>query len=246
MAEVILMQTDPIFNLVLSALKELRDNERLPLARTTFQRAYINRIERAAPPPYTWRKLHDFSRTASVCFRMAMLEATGIPRDWWPETVSTEGNTREGNMHREPDPVRFQLAMTEDDAKRYWSCYDQIYPHYIISERYDNTRADDSVDLNSMMVIFRNDFNEMIEITTTVRLQKDLPSMERREYNASVSVVCIRRVIDPGDDEGTPTFKLLKQVVCAYQDADKKQPKLLEEHKKEVSKLEEGIKKLKI
>ena len=84
-------------------------------------------------------------------------------------------------------------------------------------------------------MIFHDDFNEMIEINTTVRLQKDLPSMEHYEYNAYVSVVCIRRVINPGNDEGTPTFKLLKQVICACHDADKKQPKLLEEYKKEVS-----------
>ena len=68
MAEVIFLQTDPTFNLVLSAMKELRNNERLPLARTTVQRAYINRIERADPSPYTSGKLYDFSRTASVCF----------------------------------------------------------------------------------------------------------------------------------------------------------------------------------
>ena len=109
MAEVIFLQTDPTFNLVLSAMMELRDNERLPLPRTTVQRAYIDRIERPVRPLYIWKRKYDFSRTASVCFRMAMLEATGIPRDLWPETVSTEGNTREGNMHREPDPVVVHL-----------------------------------------------------------------------------------------------------------------------------------------
>ena len=177
---------------------------------------------------------------------MAMLEATGISRDLWPQTESTRRNTREGNMGHEPDPMPFNLARTQDQAKRYWSHYDHLYLPSIITDRYDNTLPNDSVPLESMMVIFRNDFNEMIEITTNVQLEKDHLPMEPREYNASVSVVCIWRVIDPGDDERTPTFKLLKQVVCAPQDADKKQPKLLEEYKKEVSELVKGIGKLKI
>ena len=52
-------------------------------------------------------------------------------------------------MHREPDPVCFHLATTQDEAQRYWSHYDHLYLPSIISERYDNTRADDSIYLNS-------------------------------------------------------------------------------------------------
>lgn len=241
MAEVIFLQTDPNFSLVLQAMKELRDKKRLPLKKTTVQRAWITRIKAAVYPEYIWDRMYDFSRTASACFRMAMLEATGIPRDWWPTAVSTKANTHRDNMGREPDPVRFHLAADKDKARTYWSHYDQLYPHYTITEKYDKTNADESVPLNSMMVIFREGFTEMIEITTTVQFQKDLPSMEHREFNVSVNVVCIKREIEPGDDKLTPAFDLLQRYEREHQDVEKNKETLLEESRKETSKLVERI-----
>lgn len=222
--EVIFVQTDPTFNLVLLAMKQLRDNERLPVGRTTWQTAYITRIERALEEGanddlcYTWNSRYDFARTAGVCFRMAMLEAMGIPRNCWPRMQSIQQNTRAGNMGHHPDVMPFQLANTQEGARQYWSYYDRLYPHYYISERYSETAQDASVPLNSMMVIFRNNFKEMIEITTTVRLQKGAASAG--VYDASVHVLCVRREIDPGDDKKTPAFQQL-QAICKGEEAVK-------------------------
>ena len=217
--EVIFLQTDPTFNLVLLAMRQLRDKGRVPVDRTTLQSAFIRRIERAVRGAndncYRWKQLYHFARTAGVCFRMTMLEATGIPQEVWPQTKSFPPNTREGNMGHDQDPMPFQLAETEDNAKRYWSKYDQLYPHAIITKKYEETEEGQSVPLNSMMVIFRNDFREMIEITTTVRLTK-----RAVEYDASVHVLCVRREIDPGNDENTPAFKQLQEI-CMGEQADR-------------------------
>lgn len=56
----------------------------------------------------------------------------------------------------------------------------------------------------------------MIEITTTVRLQKD--DEHRDEYNASVHVLCVKRVIVGGDDTRAPDFQRLK-AMCNGPDA---------------------------
>ena len=216
----IFLQTDPTFNLILLAMRQLRDNGRVCVDRTTSQRAYITRIERgvegANDNRYRWSRLYDFVRTAGVCFRMTMLAATNIPQDAWPRMQSFPQNTRESNMGHDPDPMPFQLAGTEDDARRYWSKYDQLYPHAIITKKYEETEEGASVPLNSMMVIFRNDFKEMIEITTTVRLTKG--AANAGEYNASVYVLCVRREIDPGNDENTLAFQQLQEL-CRGEDA---------------------------
>lgn len=81
------------------------------------------------------------------------------------------------------------------------------------------------VPLNSMMMIFRNNFTEMIKITTTVRLQKD--DEHRDVYNASVHVLCVKRVIVDGDDTRAPDFQRLK-AMCNGPDADMAERKLQE------------------
>lgn len=221
--EVIFVQTDPTFNLVLLAMKQLRDNERVPVDRTTLQTAKITRIERALEEGanndlrYMWDSCYDFARTAGVCFRMTMLEATGIRRKYWPRMQPIQQNTRADNMVHHPVAMPFSLADTQEDARKYWSYYDRLYPHYYISEKYNKTEQNARVPLNSMMVIFRNDFKEMIEITTTVHLTKD--AANAGEYDASVHVLCVRRGIDPGDDERTPAFQQLQEICRGEQAA---------------------------
>lgn len=219
MEEFVFLQTDPTFNLVLLAMRQLRENQRLPVGQMQQQRAYISRIERAADDGenanrYTWNKTFNFARTASTCFRMAMLEAAGIPRNCWPVTRGFQQNTCPDNMGHEPDPMNFHLADNSDRARLLWSKYDQLYPAYYITQKYTETVVDESVPLNSMMVIFRNNFTEMIEITTTVRLQRAANNVH--DYNATVHVLCISRQIVGGDV--APHFDSL-QALCRGDDA---------------------------
>lgn len=228
--EVIFVQNDPNFDLVLNAIQQLRNTFRLH--RTHQQSATIIRIERAlrenerelaAANPnlrYTWKRFYDFSRTAAIGFRMAMLEATGTPRVWWDTMQRTGQNKREGNMVHEPEPMLFKVPEDEDQAMEYWSHYDQLYPHYYMRQKYKDTQTNGHVPLDSMMVIFRRNFTELIQITTTVRLPKGAPGA--REYDASVHVVCTRSTIDQGDmddedrddkEKVAPAFQKLKVLI---------------------------------
>lgn len=219
MGEFIFLQTDPTFNLVLLAMRQLQEKRRLPVGQMQQQRAFIRRIERAADDGenaarYTWNSTYNFARTASACFRMAMLEAAGIPRNCWPVIQGFQQNTHVDNMDHEPAEMNFHLANDCDRAKTFWSEYDRLYPANYITLKYTETAEGESVPLNSMMVIFRNDFTEMIEITTTVRLQRG--ANNAHVYNASVHVLCIKRQIVGGD--AAPHFDIL-QALCRGDDA---------------------------
>ena len=220
MAEVIFLQTDPTFHLVERAIRELQEMQRL--RGHIVQGAHILRIERALQVGendenddlrYTWKSTNNFARTAGACFRMAMLEATGVSRREWPRIDAFQQNTCEGNMAHAPDPMSFHLADNRRDAKKYMSKYKQLYESSVIVQKYKEAAVGADVPLNSMMVIFRNDFTEMIRITTVVELRKT----DDKVYHAKVCVLCEKNEISPGDDTQTPAFHELK---AGRRDAD--------------------------
>jgi len=224
--EAIYLQTDRTFNLVQDAIAELRRERRLDQG--IRQGARICRIERALneeeeeedeeeeqeqqqeDPRYTWRSINDFARTASACFRMAMMEAMGIDRKYWPRINSFQQNTREGNMI--PADIQFHLTENRREAKRYSSKYKMLYESNDIIQKYRDTAARANVPLDSVMVIFRNNFTEMIKITTAVHLQKGVDN--DRVHHASVRVLCEKHAIAPdqeGDDARLPAFHKLRR-----------------------------------
>lgn len=227
MAEEIFIQTDPTFNLVLRAITELRDNGRLPVDRITSQRAWIERIKRNVEDVeddcYFWRNTNNFARTASACIRMAMMEATGINRENWPDrrAAFNNPNTHERNMHHHPGGnMPFHLTDDAHESRRYWSRFDQLYPANYVTQKYKETAQQHMVPLRSMMIIFRQDFSQIIEITTNVRLQKQVEN--GGAYNASVHVLCIKReIVPPGDDTQAEErdFQLLKEL-CRGENAN--------------------------
>lgn len=225
MAEVIFIQTDPTFNLVLRATRELRANGRLPVDRTTSQRAWTERIERRVEDVeddcYFWRSTNNFARTASACIRMAMMEATGISHENWPDRQAAFNNmnTQEEHMHHHPARMPFQLTDDSSEARRYWSRFDQPYPANYITQKYRETELQGMVPLSSIIIIFRNNFTEMIEITTTVSLQKQVEN--GGIYHASVHVLCIKReIVPPGDDQAEERDFQLLQELCRTDNAN--------------------------
>ena len=227
MEEAIFLQTDSTFSLVGDAFVQLQQAGRL--VERIRQGARIRRIQRALveeeeedeeeeeeeeedeeqqqeDPRYRWRNVNDFARTASACFRMAMMEATGINRRYWPRIDSFQQNTREGNMSHTHRP--FCLADNRREAKRYSSKYKMLYESNDIIQKYRGTAARAAVPLNSVMVIFRNNFTEMIKITTAVRLRKRVN--DDHVYHASVRVLCEKYVIAQGDDAQLPAFRELR------------------------------------
>lgn len=200
------METDPTFELVLNAVSQLREKKRLDDKHN--QSANIKYIKNATDDGYHWDRLYDFARTASVGFRMAMLKAMGAKEEWWPKTKSNpkpESEVKPG--------LQLKMHVTNwGQANEYWANYDRIYHHSYIQQKYNNTKNESLVPLDSMMVIFRGKFKEMIQIITNVHLWKDIK--QQGVYKAAVRVACIRYTIKKSDTEDidTPAFKKLKAI----------------------------------
>ena len=101
---------------------------------------------------------------------------------------------------------QFCLADNRREAKRYSSKYKILYESNDIIQKYRGTAAGANVPLNSVMVIFRNNYNEMIKIITVVHLQKRVDKF----YHASVRVLCEKYAIAQGDDAQLPAFRELR------------------------------------
>ena len=173
--EAIYLQTDRTFNLVQDAIAELRRERRLDHG--IRQGARIRRIERALNeeeededeeeeeeeeeeeqeqvhenPRYTWRNINDLARTGSACFRMAMMEATGIDRKYWPRINSFQQNTHVDNMSHTPADMQFHLTENKREAKRYSSKYKMLYESNDIIQKYRDTATGANVPLDSCLL----------------------------------------------------------------------------------------------
>ena len=127
----------------------------------------------------------------------------------------------------------FILAQTRDQARKYYSKYDHLYPHFLIEHEFRSVGANHEVFLPSMMLIIDSNFTQVVEITTTF-CAKRLPRVINR-FHGYIHVVCIVRSIDEGADVTDEKFtKLLKGLVQG--DSDGKRFSVKKEYFEEISK----------
>ena len=174
--ETIFVQTDPAFQVVLRVTKELRNQNRLHVTRS--QTAGIRDIEsndeRQDPRlVFGGRRAANmatvsFGQTASAVVRMCMLEAVGIRRAFWPKIRPRSDARNRNKLEREVllGPLS-SLADDRETAKYYWWKYDQLYTHFRIEGAVSGLDIDQRESMHSMMLIFRNNLTEVIEINTT-------------------------------------------------------------------------------
>lgn len=208
----VFVQTDPTFKVVLAVSKELKNQNRLHVKR--LQTACIKDIEsndkredhklvfggvRAATMAFG-----SFGKTASAVVRMCMLEAVGIGRTFWPQIGPQSDRRNRDKLERVVSigPL-FCLANDRGTARYYWWKYDQLYPHFRIEEAVRGLDINQRESMPSMMFIFRNNFTELIEITTTFSATR----REKHRFNSYVNVACIVREIREGED-GPHTIRL--------------------------------------
>ena len=212
--EYIFIQTDPAFDYVLKATVELKRQDRLVTLKD--QTAELQDIE--SNDKEEERKFQfgggkkdpskAFGQTASAVVRMCMLEAVQINRDFWPKMGNNSQRRNRKKViftsHR-PSTVPFTLTEDKSTAKKYWSKYDQFYPHFLIEEKVSgNQRAS----MPSMMLIFRKNFSELVEITTTfTAMRRHNPA---DQFDSFVNVFCaVREIKSPkGVDDGEYTCLL--------------------------------------
>lgn len=212
--ETIFLQTDPAFNSVLLAISELRDKNRFQVI--NCQTAWICLIESDDPErknrfggkkAVTMSNV-SFGRTASAVARMCMLRAVGIKSEFWP-TIGKRTRKRNGKKIKKMVFIKplFRLAIDRNKARYYWSKYDQLYPHFLIEDEVRRTKTKSGLaSMPRMMLIFRNDFSRVIEITTSFYAKPG----KGRTFNSSVSVTCIVRDIKKGCSGDGPHTSYLR------------------------------------
>ena len=219
MEETILVETGPTFNAVHSALRELESKNRLFVIH--HQTATLKDIESNDPQEErrcifggqfaSTRGPLNFSQTASAVVRMCMLEAVGVPRNLWPQIGDNSDTRNKAKLERQLIQGQlFQLANNQTAARHYWWRYDQLYPHFRIVHGVQSHGFDENVSFPGKMIIFRNDFRQVIEITTTFNAKR----MEDYRFTSDVLVTCIVREIREGKDE--PQTRLLKRLMQPY------------------------------
>lgn len=205
--ETIFVQTDPAFNVVLQSLKELRDQNRLQV--TYFKTASLKDIE--SDDDDEDRRFmfggeleactnSKFGQTASAVIRMCMLEAASVKRGFWPR--ASPNTNRRNKAKLQPVVVRqaqppFCLANNKNAARLYWSKYDQLYPHFRIEHEVSQVALNTQVSMPSMMLIFRANFTEVVEITTTFTATP----REEQQFGSYIHVACIVRKITESTEE---------------------------------------------
>lgn len=162
--DVIFLQTDSLFGLVLPALN---GHEHRLDTRSASINTILNSEGNNVFTP------HWFGRTAAAIYRMTMLDACRIKRGLWPRGP----NSRVANlaaMDRDvdnpaPDPI--PLADDDDTARRMYSHYDALFPHYGVEVCVPDVGAGDYA-TTKMMVVFHNDFQQLSQIVTSIRIQR--------------------------------------------------------------------------
>ena len=134
---------------------------------------------------------YGFARTASSVLRMCMLAATNINPGLWPTIGSYSQARNVAKMVVEPG-LPFSLANNQLDARKYWSKYDQLYPHFLIEQAIQSASFNTLIRLPSMMFIFRSvgNLTEVIEINTTfTAIRRPLTDF----FKSYIHVTCIVR-----------------------------------------------------
>lgn len=131
---------------------------------------------------------------------MCMLEAAGVPKKLWPKLGINTDRRNKAKLHNPlgQQPRGFCLANDKDIARRYWSKYDHLYPHFRIEDEVCKTDLNTQISMNGMMLIFRENFTEVVEITTTF----SATPKENKQFDSYIHVICIVRKICESTEEG--------------------------------------------
>jgi len=204
MAEYMFLSIDPSFELATRAVAELRNQNRL-----VFQHNKLFRILRVKSANdennLRFRRQHDLARRLGVCARICMADSTGCvnPMMWGIDNCYYRNYQDPDNFESNTTPPAavFQLANNEEDQMRYCSEYDRFYPHYVIQQKLRENHRGNSIP--SRMLIFRQNFQELIEINTTMYIEdqgadyeRGLPRNGDGRYKCRITVFSQRYTIE--------------------------------------------------
>lgn len=201
----ILLQTDISFNLAIETLNSLqRDNQ---LRVCSYQVVTVENIEsddcqdkyrsRFGGSHAATRSLQCFARTASSVLRMCM--GRSVNASFYPKLGPRSHDRNRRKMNYECQGEHFVLAPKDKiSMMEYYSYYDHLHPHFRIEHQFTSAQPTDWWYMPlTMMLIFRQNFTEVIEISTTLQAGHR-PQYGVGTYQSFVNVRCIvRRVSNP-------------------------------------------------
>ena len=158
----VFLETDPLFRLVLSAV----NSDRMDGASFVV----IHEIEK--PDGSINFTPSSFGRTAAAVYRMVMLEACRVPRRFWPEWK----DINVGHVQRILGQV---VPLTENEfmAKVYCNHYDSLFPNFYVEKLADDGvwKIDGELQIREKtkrMVVFHDNFQRVSQISTTIRISR--------------------------------------------------------------------------
>ena len=162
--DVIFLQTDPLFGLVVPALNGHE-------YRLDTRSASINTIHNSAGNNVFTP--HWFGRTAAAIYRMTMLDACRIRPQLWPRGPTSRAINLAQMTHDvdNPAPNPIPLADDNDTARRMYSHYDALFPHYGVEVCVPDVGAGVYA-ATKMMVVFHNNFQQLTQIATSIRIER--------------------------------------------------------------------------
>lgn len=200
----ILLRTDVSFDLAVQVTNELKLAGLLQLV--TTQDASIVNI-RSANNDFIFggraaghgKRVQQFARTAQSVLRMFMLASAGVSDKLQPNFDSRAHNFEVGKVTCIFGP-EFVLADDKITAKKYYSSFDHLYPHFSIEEQLSKGCRMVTVQPSGVvMLIFQNNFTKVIEFDVTYDVYYDeLVNAEKYEkqwhelkfHQSNVHIVC--------------------------------------------------------
>ena len=199
--EYIIVQTDTSYNPVLYFIADLKNKNRLQIQ--SVQEATIENIESANRDDADCFvfggqvadfRVQGFCRTASSVLRMCMMRSANMTP--YPKL---SGKSHKRNMDKmqytQSRGERFTLTEHPFATQLYYSRYDHLHPHFLLAHLYKAALPTRWWTMRStMMLIFRNNFTEFIEFTTTFSAG-ERPEIKEGSFKSYVKVICIVRKI---------------------------------------------------
>ena len=202
--ECFVTSTSPFFQIATRAITELTNQQRYDIVyekTSTIIRVRSGNNQNSL----IFDNPHGLARRLCVCARICMAFSTGIN----PRLRHVE-NCFDRNLD-DQENFTTQLIVGEEEnvevdgaqERRYFNEYDRLYPQHEIQDRIEAAQAEhheEVINIPQTMYIFRNNWSEVIQISTTMTIQDQGAQIENDNpnegrYNCSIEVVTTRATI---------------------------------------------------
>jgi hypothetical protein len=211
---------DPFFEIATRAIAELQNQNRYEIQHT--KTSWIDRVKSANNNnQHIYHNLNGLARRLGICARICMAHSAGMNPTLRQVVNCYDRNLEDlTNFHTDPPGAAQNLALNQAQEKKYCNEYDRLYPQHAIEDHIANAIKDHIAngndaaaavhsDMPTTMYIFRNNWNEVIQISTTMHIedrgeafeQENEDEIDNGRYNCRIQVVTIQAGIAEGQNQ---------------------------------------------